>query len=164
MVEQAKKKEHPKSAMGGKKAMPTNKFSRGILKTMVGEEKAQSAFYSISMNAIPSSNSLMKIKNKTGSQGVIRNAQSLNEIGSFFANRLENIKDKIEKQAEKVEAKKKDGKSGIDAYIVEDTDDEDSDDSFEDAHEEGAKTMMNNEEDPSKLIDLELVNLLRYCH
>ena len=40
MVEEAKKKEHPKSAMGGRKDMPTNKFSRGILRTMVGEEKA----------------------------------------------------------------------------------------------------------------------------
>ena len=40
MVEQVKKREHPKSALGGRKEMPTNKFSRGILKTMVGEEKA----------------------------------------------------------------------------------------------------------------------------
>ena len=116
------------------------------------------------MNAIPSASSLMKIQNKYGSQGFIRNAQSLNEIGSFFANRLENIKDRIEKGAGKIEAKKKDGKSGIEAFIVEDSDDEDSDDSFEDAHEEGAKSMMAADQDPSKLIDLELVNLLRYCH
>ena len=88
----------------------------------------------------------------------------MNEIGSFFANRLENIKDRIEKGAGKIEAKKKDGKSGIEAFIVEDSDDEDSDDSFEDAHEEGAKSMMAADQDPSKLIDLELVNLLRYCH
>ncbi len=54
------------------------------------------------------------------------------------------------------------GKSGVDAFIVEDSDE--SNDSFEEANEEGAKTMMGNEEDPSKLIDLELVNLLRYCH
>ena len=48
---------------------------------------------------------------------------------------------------------------------MEDSDDDDSDDSFEDAHEEGAKSMMNTTEtNPSKLIDLELVNLLRYCH
>ena len=43
--------------------------------------------------------------------------------------------------------------------------DVDSDDSFEDAHEAGAKSMMNSDaSDPSKLIDLELVNLLRYCY
>ena len=40
-----------------------------------------------------------------------------------------------------------------------------SNDSFEDAHEAGSKSMMNSDAaDPSKLIDLELVNLLRYCH
>ena len=43
-------------------------------------------------------------------------------------------------------------------------DDESDDDSFEEANEEGNPTMMGNQEDPSKLIDLELVNLLRYCH
>ena len=113
------------------------------------------------MNAIPSTSSLMKIQSKNGSQGYIRNAQSLNEIGSFFSNRLEKFKSK---GVDKIEANKKDGKSGIEAFIVEDSDEEDSDDSFEDAHEEGAKSMMAGEADPSKLIDLELVNLLRYCH
>ena len=89
----------------------------------------------------------------------------MNEIGSFFANRLEGIRNKIEKGAANIEAKKKEGKSGIEAFIVEGSDDEESDDSFEDAHEMGAKSMMNNDaSDPSKLIDLELVNLLRYCH
>ena len=39
---------------------------------------------------------------------------------------------KIEKATAKVEAKKKEGKSGVDAYFVEDSD---SDDSFEDAVE-----------------------------
>ena len=112
------------------------------------------------MNAIPSTSSLMKIQSKNGSQGFIRNAQSLNEIGSFFSNRLEKFKSK---GVDKIEANKKDGKSGIEAFIVEDSDEEDSDDSFEDAHEEGAKSMMAGDADPSKLIDLELVNLLRYC-
>ena len=45
-------------------------------------------------------------------------------------------------------------------------DSDESNDSFEEANEEGARTLMNNSgaTDPSKLIDLELVNLLRYCH
>ena len=49
----------------------------------------------------------------------------------------------------------------MDAFIVEESDE--SNDSFEEA-EEGGRTLMGQEEDPSKLIDLELVNLLRYCH
>ena len=90
--------------------MPTNNFSKNILKSMVGEERAQSAFYSISMNAIPNSDSLNKIKNPKGSQGFIRNAASMNEIGSFFANRLEGIRNKIEKGAANIQQNKKEGK------------------------------------------------------
>ena len=60
-----------------------------------------------------------------------------------------------------INAKKIAGKSGIDAFIV---DDDDSNDSFEEANEEGVRSLMAADEDPSKLIDLELVNLLRYCH
>ena len=65
---------------------------------------------------------------------------------------------------EKVQANKQAGKTGVDAFIVEDSDE--SNDSFEEANEEGARTLMDNSgaTDPSKLIDLELVNLLRYCH
>lgn len=64
---------------------------------------------------------------------------------------------------EKVAANKEAGKSGIDAFIVEDSDE--SNDSFELANEEGHTLMAgDNVVDPSKLIDLELVNLLRYCH
>lgn len=144
--------------------MPTNRFTRNILKTMVGEERAQNAFASISLGAIPNADSLNKINGK-GSQGYIRTAQSLNEIGSYFANRLEGIKNKIEKGQAKIEAKKKDGKTGIEAFIVEDSDESnESGDSFEAAHEQGSKSMANTDaSDPSKLIDLELVNLLRYC-
>ena len=43
-------------------------------------------------------------------------------------------------------------------------DSDESNDSFEEANEEGAQSLMGANEDPSKLIDLELVNLLRYCH
>ena len=44
--------------------MPTNKFTQNILKTMVGEERAQSAFASISMGAIPNADSLNRINGK----------------------------------------------------------------------------------------------------
>ena len=90
-------------------------------------------------------------------------AQSLCEISNIYSNKLGALHDKIEKNNKKTEAKIKEGKTGVDAYFVEDSDD--SDDSFEDAKDEGAKTMMNSDaSDPSKLIDLELVNLLRYCY
>jgi len=99
---------------------------------------------------------------KTASAGLIQKAQSLNEIGNFFQNRLEGIRNKIVKGQDKINANKNAGKSGIDAFIVEDSDE--SDDSFEEANEAGVHSLMGGEEDPSKLIDLELVNLLRYCH
>ena len=114
------------------------------------------------MGAIPKATSFNNVTGKNASAGLIQKAQSLNEIGNFFQNRLEGIRNKIVKGQEKVNANLAQGKSGVDAFIVEDSDE--SNDSFEEANEEGAKTMMGNEEDPSKLIDLELVNLLRYCH
>ena len=139
-----------------------NNFSRNILKRVVGNERALNAFQSISMGAIPKSNSFNNVGGKTASAGLIQKAQSLNEIGSFFQNRLEGIRNKIVKGQDKINANKNAGKSGIDAFIVEDSDE--SDDSFEEANQEGVGSLMQNEEDPSKLIDLELVNLLRYCH
>ena len=139
-----------------------NNFSRNILKRVVGHERALSAFQSISMAAIPKSTSFGGEVGKTASAGLIQKAQSLNEIGSFFQNRLENIRDKIELGRAKIDEKKNAGKTGLDAFIVEDEDE--SDDSFEEANEEGNPALMGANEDPSKLIDLELVNLLRYCH
>lgn len=52
------------------------------------------------------------------------------------------------------------GKSGLDAYIAEESDE--SADSFEEAKETQGMSMM--DVDPRKLIDMELINLLRYCH
>lgn len=144
-----------------KKPMQNN-FSRNILKRVVGNERAMNAFQSISMGTIPKSSSFNAVNGKTSSEGMIQKAQSLNEIGNFFQNRLEGIRNKIVKGQEKVQANKQAGKSGIDAFIVEDSDE--SNDSFEEANEEGAQSLMGGVEDPSKLIDLELVNLLRYCH
>ena len=139
-----------------------NNFSRNILKRVVGTDRANAAFQSVSMGAIPNASSFNTVP-KTASAGLIQKAQSLNEInGKGFQNRL---RDKIQKAAEKVNANKTAGKSGIEAFIV-DEDSDESKDSFEEANEEGALNLMvnNTDEDPSKLIDLELVNLLRYCH
>mmetsp|Transcript_21087 Transcript_21087/g.25934 ORF Transcript_21087/g.25934 Transcript_21087/m.25934 type:complete len:92 (-) Transcript_21087:970-1245(-) len=81
---------------GPVKAKPmVNNFSRNILKRVVGKERALNAFQSISMAAIPKATSFGGVEGKTSSAGLIQKAQSLNEIGSFFQNRLEGIRDKI---------------------------------------------------------------------
>ena len=73
------------------------------------------------------------------------------------------MRTKIVKEQDKMNAKKVAGNTGQDLFTVEDSDE--SADSFEDLHNDGAKNMMmDGGEDPSNLIDLELVNLLRYCH
>jgi len=73
------------------------------------------------------------------------------------------MRNKIGKGAEKIHSKKVAGVIGHDLFTVEDSDE--SADSFEDLNNEGAKNLlMDGGEDPSNLIDLELVNLLRYCH
>ena len=89
----------------------------------------------------------------------------MSEIGNLFQSSLARIRNLNIKASQKVQKKKEEGKSGIDAFIV-DEDSDESNDSFEEANEEGARTLMGNDAaiDPSKLIDLELVNLLRYCH
>ena len=64
----------------------------------------------------------------------------------------------MQRGQEKIIAKKNAGKSGIDAFIVEDSDE--SGDSFEEANEEARTLMGNNEEaDPSKLIAAGRVSL-----
>ena len=89
----------------------------------------------------------------------------MNQIGDFINSRLEGIKGKIEKGQAKIEAKKKEGKHGLEAFIVEDSEESaESGDSFEQAHEPTKNIGSSDAADPSKLIDLELVNLLRYCH
>jgi hypothetical protein len=59
---------------------------------------------------------------------------------------------------------KKIKKRGISQYLDEDGNDDDID-SFDDGNDdiEGDKSMMA-EKDPSKLIDLELINLLKFCN
>lgn len=69
--------------------------------------------------------------------------------------------------------KKEHVKQGIAKYLSEDTDSEDSNDSLNDDDKDdltsggylGAKSIMKQgeEEHPSKLIDLELLNLLKFC-
>jgi hypothetical protein len=63
------------------------------------------------------------------------------------------IKSKVDKKGKQF---------GIDSYIVEE-DDSDSNDSFEAAQTGGSIMDSNLNNDPSKLIDLELINLLKYC-
>ena len=129
---------------------PTNAFSKNILKTLIGEERAKNAFASISMAAIPGQ------KAKSGfSMDMIQKSRSINDMGNVLTSKLEFLKEKIEKKVGP--------KVGIDAYIQEE-DDSDSGDSFEAAKEGGGSIMDSGlNDDPSKLVDLELINLLKYC-
>lgn len=101
------------------------------------------------------------LKRNTISTGAISKSHTLNEIEDMFSNKLAEMKDKMMAEQDKIQERKGNGKSGLDAFIAEDSDE--SDDSFEEGNDEAGKSMMA-ATDPSKLIDLELVNLLRYCY
>ena len=106
-----------------------NNFSRNILKRVVGDERALAAFQSVTMGAIPKASSFNTVP-KTASAGLFQKAWSLNEInGNLFPNRLRN---KIQKAYEKDNANKTAGKSGIEAFIV-DENSNGTTDSFEEA-------------------------------
>lgn len=61
-----------------------NNFSKNILRSVIGNERAANAFSSISMGNIPNSTSFGSVNGKTASAGLIKKAQSLNEIGNLF--------------------------------------------------------------------------------
>lgn len=62
-----------------------NNFSKNILRSVIGNERAANAFSSISMGNIPNSTSFGgSVDGKTASAGLIKKAQSLNEIGNLF--------------------------------------------------------------------------------
>ena len=72
-----------------------NKFSKNILKTIIGEERAVAAFQSVSMGEFKNVASFQGSinGNKNSSAGhMMKKAQSLNEIGSFFQNRFESLR------------------------------------------------------------------------
>lgn len=79
-------------------------------------------------------------------------------MGTLFKNQLGQLQKNLEKKTKK-EAR------GISQYF--DNQDGDGDDSFDDDDDDefkdADKTMMG-VQDPSKLIDLELVNLLKFCN
>ena len=75
-------------------------------------------------------------------------------MGSVMSSRLEFLQQKIDKKPKKPQ--------GIDAYIMEES--EGSNDSFEEAQGEFNASLQDKELDVTNLLDLELVNLLKYCH
>lgn len=84
-------------------------------------------------------------------------SKSTNDMGNMFKSQLIQLQKNLEKKTKK--------QRGISQYL--DDNDDDDDDSFDDDKDEddefGDKSMMA-EKDPSKLIDLELVNLLKFCN
>jgi hypothetical protein len=88
------------------------------------------------------------------------------EMEMVFKSQLVSLQNQKKRGKKKEEAKK-----GIAKYLCEDTDSEDSNDSLNDDDNDdltsggylGAKSIMQQDEHPSKLIDLELLNLLKFC-
>ena len=74
-----------------------NAFSRNILKSVIGNERAINAFKSISLSNIEIASSFNNDveEGKTASAGVIKKAQSLNDIGNLFQSSLQRMRNKI---------------------------------------------------------------------
>lgn len=86
---------------------------------------------------------------------MIQKAQSIGDFGL--------ISDKLKKLKIAKDEQNKKAVSGIEKYIDNDNNSDDSDDPFQE--EQTAGSMMSKEiEDPTKLIDLELIKLLNYCN
>ena len=76
-------------------------------------------------------------------------------MGNVFKSQLVQLQKNLEKKTKKTR--------GISQYI--DDNDDDDDDSFDDdGDDEFAGKNLTAEQDPSKLIDIELVNLLKFCN
>ena len=85
-------------------------------------------------------------------------SKSDNNLGNAFKTQLDQLHKNLEKKTKK---------RGISQYL--DDNDDDGDDSFDDDEFDnnagaGADKGMTAEADPSKLIDLELVNLIKFCN
>ena len=85
--------------------------------------------------------------------------KSTNDLDKIFKIQLANISKNL---------KKKTQKTGVSAYLDDNVDDDDDLDSYDDEdddvfNKEGDKSMTG-QKDPRKLIDLELVNLLKFCN
>jgi len=89
----------------------------------------------------------------------IQTFKSENQLGMQFKSQLDQLHKNLDKKAKK---------SGISKYLDNDAESNSDDGSFDDGKDddifgEGDKSMMA-EKDPTKLIDLELVNLLKFCN
>lgn len=90
----------------------------------------------------------------------IQSSKSATNLDMQFKTQLDQLHKNLDMKAKK---------TGISKYLDNGNDDDSDDESFEDQKDddifdgEGDKSMMA-EKDPSKLIDLELVNLLRFCN
>ena len=93
--------------------------------------------------------------------------KSDSNMDSMYTSKLYNL----QKAHTKVLKEKEKEKKGIAKYLVEDDDsDSNGSDNSDDGHDDlsggqylGAKSIMQTEDHPSKLIDLELLNVLKFC-
>lgn len=140
--------------------LPKTKFSAGILRSVIGENRANRVLESMSMAVIPN---LGGSSLTGGKMDKINASKSSGNMGAKFRNQLEQLQKNLKK---KVEGPTKDQR-GISLYFEDngndDSDNSEFDDEFGDNTTAQGKSMMA-EEDPSKLIDIELVNLLKFCN
>jgi len=125
------------------KNVPTNKFTKNILRTFIGEERAIQAFKSISQGVIPQNGSDMELD-------LLKKTKSSNDMQNLFGDKLQKL---VKKMGNEPSVTIEEGGSS-------------SEDSMEEDIGGNTKSMMNHDpvKDAAKLIDLELVKLLQYCH
>lgn len=121
---------------------PVTKYGNGVLRAVIGENRANNVLNSISMQVIP------KVGNGSMSEVVsdaLEKSKSTNNMGNVKTSYLKQLQRNVEKKTKQ---------RGISQYMAGDDESDDEFDISEDAKQD----------DPSQLCDLELINLLKFCH
>ena len=146
----------PMSEFGNTK-IKENKYTSEALKQAIGESRANQVLKSFSMGLIPMIKSGDSLKN---AKEDIMKAQSM-QFGKSLSNQLNSLQKNLEKKQNK--------KNTLADYLVEadsddddDYDDENDDDDVFDKSKGGDGDKK--KENTSKLIDLELVRLIKFCN
>lgn len=140
----------------GNKKLKDNKYTSEALKQAIGEARANQVLKSFSMGVIPMIKSGDSLKN---AKNDIQKAQSM-AFGKSLSNQLNSLQKNLEKKMNK--------KNTLADYLVEansdDDDDYDDENDVDDVFDKEKGGDSANKENTSKLIDLELVKLIKFCH
>ena len=145
----------PMSSFGHTK-IKDNRFTSEALRQAIGEARANQVLKSFSMGLIPAIKSGDSLKN---AKDDVFKAQSM-QFGKSLSNQLNNLQKNLEKKINK--------KNTLADYLVETNsddndsyDDENDNDDVFDKDKAGSSAA---KENTSKLIDLELVRLIKFCN